>query len=276
VKSTCYDIPVGIRTIFVVAEECARGERQGWHDLVRDHTFIARQLFERYFPTLVPEEENHMVELYRRARANDNAWFRSFSFSNEREFLMQFRELVFTYGREEARVPVPQLSLAQITEIMKGMPLIEREMLWLFIKGYTSGQMAPIILNAAATAEAVKQTADQRLGEILPGSSPDAFNVSARVLMEAAETTRGENCLPLKTFNNLVNGQITWRDREVSEEHIRDCFYCLDRYTSFQEMIRYRKDAVLLTDSQTEKILAALDLPAAKSKGVLARFFSKA
>lgn len=267
---------MGIRTIFVVAQECARGERLGWHDFVRDHTFLARQLFQRYFPTLVPEEDSHIVELYRRARAHDNAWFRSFSFSNEREFLMHFRELVFTYGREEARVPAPQLSLEQVAEIMKGMPLIEREMLWLFVKGYTAEQMAPIILNAAVTASAVKQTADQRLGEILPGSSPDAFNVSARVLMEAAEKTRGENCLPLKTFNNLVNGQITWRDRELAEQHIRDCFYCLDRYTSFQEMIRYRKDSVPLTDSQTEKILSTLDLPAPKTKGVLARLFSKA
>lgn len=267
---------MGIRTIFVMVEECARGERLGWQQFVRDHTFIARQLFERYFPTLVPEEENHIVGFYQRARANDDAWFRSFSFSNEREFLMQFRELVFTYGREEARVPVPQLSLEQIAEIMKDMPLVEREMLWLFVKGYTAGQMAPIILNAVVTAEAVKQTADQRLGQILPGSSPDAFNVSARVLMEAAEKTRGENCLPMKTFNNLVNGQITWRDREVSEQHIRDCFYCLDRYTSFQEMIRYRKDAVPLTEPESEKILAQLDLRAPKPKGMLSRLFSKA
>jgi hypothetical protein len=41
-------------------------------------------------------------------------------------------------------------------------------------------------------------------------------------------------------------------------------------------MIRYRKDAVSLSDAQTEKILAGLNLPAAKSKGMLSRFFSKA
>lgn len=267
---------MGIRTIFVMAEECARGEPQGWHEFVRQHTFIARNLFERYFPTLLPELDQHTLQLYLRARAQDNAWFKSFSFANEREFLMHFRELVFTYGREEARVPVPQLSLAQIQEIMKPMPVVEREMLWMFVKGYTAAQMASIIMNAAATAEGVKQVADQRLGEILPGSSPDAFNVSARVLMEAAEKTRSENCLPVKTFNNLVNGQISWRERELAEQHIRDCFYCLDRFTSFQEMVRYRKDAVPLDDLHTAKLLAQLDLPAAKTKGMLSRFFSRA
>jgi hypothetical protein len=267
---------VGIRTIFLMAEECARGERQGWQEFVRDHTFITRRLFERYFPTLVPELDRHVVQLYLRARAQDNAWFQSFHFANEREFLMHFRELVFTYGREEARVPVPELTLTQVEEIMKGMPVVEREMLWLFIRGYSAEQMAPMIMNAAATAEAVKKVADQRLGEILPGSSPEAFNVSARVLMEAAEKTRGENCLPVKTFNNLVNGQITWRERELAEEHIRDCFYCLDRFASFQEMVRYRKDAVPLDEAQTETILAELNLPPAKTKGVLARLLSRA
>jgi hypothetical protein len=156
------------------------------------------------------------------------------------------------------------------------MPLVEREMLWLFIRGYSAEQMAPMILNAAATADAVKKVADERLGQILPGSSPEAFNVSARVLMEAAEKTRSENCLPVKTFNNLVNGQISWRERELAEQHIRDCFHCLDRFASFQEMIRLRKDAVPLNDQRTETILAQLDLPPAKSKGVLARLLSKA
>jgi len=68
------------------------------------------------------------------ARANQNEWFRKISFTNEREFLMAFRELVFTYGREVARVPVPQLSLEQVGEIMKDLNVLEREMLWMFIK----------------------------------------------------------------------------------------------------------------------------------------------
>ena len=259
-----------------MAQECARGERRGWQEFVRLETIIAQAIFHRYFPTLVPDLDRHIVQLYLRARANDNAWFKSFSFSNEREFLMHFREFLFTYGREQARVPVPQLTLAQVEEIMKGMPLVEREMLWLFIRGYSAEQMAPMILNAAATADAVKKVADERLGQILPGSSPEAFNVSARVLMEAAEKTRSENCLPVKTFNNLVNGQISWRERELAEQHIHDCFHCLDRFASFQEMIRLRKDAVPLNDQRTETILAQLDLPPAKSKGVLARLLSRA
>src|SRR5689334_19214689 len=128
---------MAIRTVFLMKEECARGERQGWQEFVRDYAPLARTLLQQYFPTLAPEMEANVRALFERARANQNEWFRNVSFSNEREFLMSFRQLVFAYAREAARVPVPQLSPEQVREIMKDLPVTEREMLWLFIKGYT-------------------------------------------------------------------------------------------------------------------------------------------
>ena len=266
---------MAIRTVFLMKEECARGERQGWQEFVRDHTPLAKRLLQQYFPTLAPEMDMHLRAVFGRARANQNEWFRNVSFTNEREFLMAFRQFVFAYGRETARVPVPQLSLDQVREIMKDLPVTEREMLWLFIKGYTAPQIARMMSDAENTAEKVKSIADERLKQLLPATTPDAFSISARVLMEEAEKTKSEQCVALKTFNNIVNGQITWRERELAEEHIRDCFNCLDRFTAFQEMIRLRKDAKPLEEAEVEPILEQLHLPPAKGKGVLARLFAK-
>jgi hypothetical protein len=266
---------MAIRTVFLMKEECARGERQGWHEFARDYAPLVKTLLHQYFPTLVPEMDTHVLALLQRARANQNDWFRNVSFSNEREFLMAFRQLVFAYGREVARVPVPQLSLDQVREIMKDLPVTERQMLWLFIKGYTAPQIARMMRDAEATAEEVKRIADQRLKQLLPATTPDAFSISARVLMQEAEKAGSEQCLALKTFNNILNGQISWRERELAEEHIRDCFNCLDRFTAFQEMIRLRQDAEPLAENEVEPLLAALNLPAAKGKGMLARLFAK-
>jgi hypothetical protein len=188
---------------------------------------------------------------------------------------MLFRELVFAYGREVARVPVPELSLEQVRSIMSDLPVWEREVLWLFIKGYDAGRIGPMMMNTGATAQAAKDIADQRLAQVLPGATADAFNVSARVLIAEAEKTGGESCLALKTFNNLVNGQVSWRERELAEQHIRDCFYCIDRYTSFLEMIRLRKDAQPLVEPAVQAILAHLNLPAEKGKGLLSKLFAK-
>ena len=256
-------------------EECARGERQGWQEFARDYVPLTKTLLQQYFPTLSPEMDAHVAAVLQRARANQNEWFRNVSFSNEREFLMAFRQLVFAYGREAERVPVPELSLDQVREIMKDLPVTERQMLWLFIKGYTAPQIARMMRDAEATAEQVRKIADERLKQLLPATTPDAFSISARVLMQEAEKTQSDQCVALRTFNNILNGQISWRERELAEEHIRDCFYCLDRFTAFQEMIRLRQDATPLPENQVEPLLATLNLPPAKGKGVLARLFSK-
>src|SRR5579883_56967 len=267
---------MAVRTIFSMAEECARAERSGWHDFVRDYAPVARTLLIHYFPSLSPDIEQHVIGVFARAYANGCEWFRQLRFQNEREFAMSFRELVFSYGRSVARLPKPEISLDQFSEVVKDLPVVERQLLWLFVKGYNAQQIAPMMMNAEATANAVKEIADNRLAEVLPEASSAAFTVSARALMESAEQTKGEQCLALRTYNNLVNGQITWRERELAEQHMSDCFYCLDRYTGYQEMIRINKDREPLVEADVERVLRAVGVePAEKKKELFARLLAK-
>ena len=249
-----------------------RGEARGWEEFARGHGWIAAQLLARYFPTLTPEADQHLAALFQRTRAGDAAWFRSLTFSNEREFAMAFRQLVFTYGREAARLPLPAAPLEQFQAAVAKLPLMEREILWLQIEGYDAGEIAAILASAAATAVAATRAVGEKLGSVLP-AAPDARALAARSLMEAAEKARTESCLPLKTFNNLVNGQLTWRERELAEEHILSCLYCLDRFTAFQEMIRYLRDLQPLPDHQVNALQASLDLRQPR-KGLFSRIFS--
>jgi len=265
---------MSIRTIFQMSEDCARGERQGWYEFVRDYAPLAHALLLHYFPALAPELPQHVIGVFQRAREENNNWFGTIHFTNEREFLMAFRELVFAYGRENARLPAPPVSLEQMHAVMADLTVVERELLWLFVKGYTAEQIAPMMMNAAATAQAVKDKADQKLAAILPSANADSFRLSARVLMEEAERRHGEKCLPLRTFNNLVNGQITWRERELAEQHISECLNCLDRYTAFQEMIRLRKDLTPLQQSEIDAILHPLGIGKAQ-KSVLAKLLAR-
>jgi len=258
-----------------MAQDCAANERLGWQEFVRDYTEITERLLDHYFPLLHPELEQHALGVFQRAHANSNAWFKEVTFQNEREFLMAFRELVFAYARTVARVPTPELSLEQFREIVKDLSVVEREIMWLFMKGYTAAQISPMMMNAEATSNAVKAVADQRLKDLFPAMAADAFNISARTLIEAAEKTNTPECLPLKTFNNIVNGQISWRERDVAEQHIRDCFYCIDRFTSFQEMIRMKKDAKAAPEAKVDAALAALGFGASKKKGLLAKMLGK-
>lgn len=292
-----------IRTIFSMVEDCARGERQGWMEFVRDFAGIARALLAQYFPDLRPEVGPHVLGVFQRASAQDGAWFAGLKFSNEREFMMAFHDLIFAYGREReptlrqaqsglagealltrqganhggaaARVlAAPAITLEQLRAVMKDLNLLERELLWLIIKGYDAPRIAAMMMNAASTAEAVQRIAGERLAPLVPASSPGTLRDSARMLMELAEQSQTDQCLALKIFNNLVNGQISWRERELAEEHMVNCFYCIDRFTTFQEMIRLRKDEPALAAPQVEAILAKLPCGAAKPRGMLSRLFA--
>ena len=256
-----------------MAEDCARSEPRGWQEFVRGYQELARSLLLNYFPALAPEIGQHLTAVFRRAR--ESAWFPGLAFSNEREFLMAFRDLVFAYGRETARVPGPAVSMEKYRELIRDLSLVEREMLWLSLKGYGAEQIAAMVKNAAATAQAVKCIAEERLAQVLPGAEVDVFRASVLALLEAAAKTRSDECLPWKTFNNLVNGQTSWRERELAEAHIKDCPNCVDCFTSFQEMIRLRKDAPAAAEAEVHAVLAALGLPQAGSRSLMGRLLSR-
>ncbi len=264
---------MAIRTIFRMVEDCARGERLGWMEFVRDFEGITSSLLSHYFPMLVPELDEHVAAVFRRAGAQGGPWFAGLKFTNEREFMMAFRDLVFAYGREQERLPAPEVTLDQVRSVMTDLSLIEREMLWLIIKGYDAPRIAAIMMDAAATAEAVQRIADERLRGLMPAVGPDVL-AAARVLMRLAEQTHTEQCASLKTFNNLVNGQITWRERELAGEHMTACFHCIDRFTTFQEMVQMRKDVAALPTPKIESILAQLPFVSAKNSSVLSRLFA--
>jgi hypothetical protein len=265
---------MAVRTIFTMAEDCAQGKPLGWQEFVRDYQPITRGLLLNYFPALAPDAGSHVTAVFRRAQ--ESAWFRGLAFSNEREFLMAFRDLVFAYGRAAARVPAPAISLQDYSKLTLDLSLVEREMLWLRVKGYGAAQIGAMLMNAAATAEAVESIARQRLPQVVPGADVDIFRASVVALLEAAAGTRSDQCLPWKTFNNLVNGQTSWRERELAEAHIKDCPNCIDRFTSFAEMIRLRRDAHPASEAEIRPVLTVLGIPHSGSRSLLDRLFSRA
>ncbi len=253
-----------------MAEDCARGERVGWCEFARDYAPVGRALLGHYFPTLRPDLNDHVTGVFQRARAEANAWFRDLQFANEREFLMAFRALAFGYARPVARMPAPELSIEHARELLRGFPVVQRELFWMYVKGYDAPQTAAILMNADATAAAVQKAGADRFAQLVPGGRPEG---AVTTLLEAAEKAHTPECLSLKTCNNLVNGQISWQDRDRAERHIGECVHCLDRFTSFQEMIWYRQAAQPAGESDVRATLAGLALP--PGKGVLARLFSK-
>jgi hypothetical protein len=260
---------MAIRTIFTMAEDCAAGQRQGWFEFVRDYGTIARTLMAHYFPGLATDIHQHLKTAFVRANSEDNAWFRSLRFSNEREFAMEFRGFIFAYGRETDRIPLPVLSADALDRAQDSLTLLQRQLFWIYLRGWNAAQASAILISAPNTAQETKALADERIAGMLPaGSATDRFTV-ARVAIEVADGGKTADCLSWKTTNNIINGQIAWRERELAEIHMAGCIQCLNAFTAFQEMIWLRKSAEPLPEPEVANILKGLRLRA--PKGLLSR-----
>ncbi len=262
---------MAIRTIFTTAADCERDEALGWQEFVASCAPLARRLLEHYFPSLQPELDAHVTHVFRQAHKDDNAWFAGLHFANEREFLMAFRELVFACARPAARIPTPEVSVEQARALLSDLPVVERELLWMLVKGYDARQTADILMNTDATATALDEKSRERVAQLAPGGRGSG---ATRALLELAENARTADCPPLKTFNNLINGQISWHERDRAERHMGECLYCVDRFTAFQEMIWLGRHNHPLSQPEVQRIIGELGLPR-KKKGIVARLFPK-
>jgi hypothetical protein len=248
--------------------------KQGWVEFVRDYAPIARTLLSHYFPALMPDLDLAVSDVFARAHVNGNAWFQSLRFTNEREFAMTFRNLVFESGRSQARLPGPDIPADSIFALLNGLSLVQRQFFLLFLSGWQVYEASRILMNASATAEETKKAADDRLAS-LPGGQVERAAITL-LAIEAAQTRGGADCLTWKTFNNLVNGQISWNSRDAAEQHMTNCVHCLEAFTAFQEMIWLRKETTTFSDQEIQGLIEKLHIRGGVSKGLFSRILSRA
>lgn len=259
-----------IRTIFDTVRDCTRNERQGWVEFIGNYEPMARTVLTLYFPALLHDLDTAVAAVFLRAHGEENAWFQALQFTNEREFAFAFRELLVDHGNTTARLPLPALSAGLIDKMMEGLATIQRELFWVFLRGYSVEQASAILMNASATAAQTHDVMNEHLTKAFPGVERALVLQAA---MNTARSTATADCLCLKTFNNLINGQIAWHDRERAEEHIARCLNCLDRFTAFQESIWLRRTMGAAAEQVVQQVLSHLKIYGVK-KSMFGKLFS--
>lgn len=266
---------MAIRTVFSTIEDCSQGRYLGWYEFLRDYAPLAEALLSHYFPALASDLDASVLDVFSRARAEGNVWFRSLNFANEGEFAMAFRDLVFTSGRTAAQMPAPGVSAEEILVLLDGLTLVQREFFWTFLKGWGVQQASAMLMDASATARQTDNITSERLSRLSPTVLAERSAI-AIMAIEAAQSHKGAECLRWKTVNNLLNGQLSWSDREIAERHMSGCVGCVDAFTAFQEMIWLRRQAVPLPAEEVEALANKLNIRPPAAKGLLAKFLSRA
>jgi len=100
---------------------------------------------------------------------------------------------------------------------------------------------------------------------------PAAWLEFLRLVRAAA----GKECVPLRQFVRIFDGQATWYDKAPAEEHVATCPHCLERWTSLREVIYWRAKAEPLSAAEADEFLSALPIRSASPvrKSLLSRLF---
>lgn len=253
---------------------CQNGEREAWGEFARRYSPYAIFILEHSFPELAQEISGHLNRIFAQTREGD--FFSAFQGRREREFLMHFRRQVWDYGLSMTAVSETPMDRELLEKITDGFSMTQQQILWMNLQGVAAPTAAAILLVDATTVAEVLQKANINLRALLDRWSAGTLAESGRSLVRAARSWSGSDCLSDNVFGKMIDGQMSWQDREKIERHVRSCFYCVDRVTACREVVYCLRKLPLAEERDVSRILAAVGIHAnEKKKGLLSKLFSK-
>ena len=265
---------MAVITYHTILSGCPKGEPECWKEFARGYSPYATFVLEHSFPELKQDVAGHVDRIFAKTREGD--FFQAFQGRREREFLLHFRELVCDYGWSLTKIPETLIDREMIAKITDGFSLIQREILWASLKGIDISLAHAILRVDESTVTEVFQKANANLRGLMDRWSENTLAGSGQSLLRAVRDWGGQECLDNDTYGKIVDGQISWRDREKAEQHVRSCFYCIDRFTSYQEVVYCLRKLPAAAEADVSRILAAVGISTEEErKGLLSKLFSK-
>ncbi len=254
---------------------CRNSERESWGEFALRYSPYAIFILEHSFPELTQEISGHVDRIFVQTREGD--FFTVFQGRRERDFLMHFRRLVWDYGLSMTPVPETPMNRELLEKVTDGFSMTQQQILWMNLQGVAAPTAATVLLVDVATVTEVLKKANTNLRALLDRWSVNTLAESGRSLVQAARNWSGSDCPSDSVFGRMIDGQISWHDREKLERHVRSCFYCIDRFTACREVVYCMRKLPLAEEKDVSRILAAAGISATeKKKGLLSKLFSKA
>src|SRR5579875_2506527 len=122
-------------TFHKIVTGCEAGEREAWRAFLADYTPLILQLSRIHLPTC-PDSMHLWQQLLDEVCAENFKILHSFGHQSEREFLTD----------------LDSLTVEQLRELVKGLPLLHQEVLFLKLSGYSDRTLEQILRVTPAAA----------------------------------------------------------------------------------------------------------------------------
>jgi len=211
---TCYDM----------VRDCREDRAEGWRYLAVNYVPVIRNLLAHYALPPAPSVESILATLKR----PESSLFQSMEPSPERWFLSELRQKVLA----ELQFPAPEydLDLEAAAAALAPLTVTEKQAAWTEGMGYTPEEAGAMLRMAPATVAKIRDRAAELLRGHVDSWRRSLLRENGPQLGRAAAEARTGECLPVKTFLDVLDGRTSWSGRDQMERHVTGCFHCVDHF----------------------------------------------
>jgi hypothetical protein len=251
-----------VYTCFEMIRDCRANRPEGWSYFITNYLPVIPKIARHYRP----DSNVAAGDLLLAIRNPQSSLFASLEPAPERPFLAELRQHVLSALDAAFAVPAPEMAvdLEALTAALEPLTLLEKEAVWLETMHYDSAETATMLHSAPATIEKIREQAGERLRAKVDNWRAPLLADNGRQLGRAAVIATPE-CLPPKTFLDLIDGRTTWRGREDMERHVRACWHCIDHFCRLLEIVELLRGIQPLGAAEAEPYRKLLGIAPTKS-----------
>ncbi|MGB7623849.1 MAG: hypothetical protein WBN92_16000 [Terriglobia bacterium] len=270
-------------TFHEMLEGCREGDPSACIQLVQSYLPLLDFGVDHYFPWLSPDRDQIIRELLGTTLVKPGGLLTTFQGTWEREFLFEWRRLTLEgcYARALLGNPVAASPLQrdELASLLKNLPLLHQELIWFHLCHIPAEEVVQILSMRSEVAEPILAKALPRdVGMKWTSQSDERIPLMPPRLLIEIDSERGDDCVSVKLWSKIIDGQALWSEKEKADGHTTNCLCCLSTLTALKETIFKLRTLPGADPLQVQKIVAAAwDRPAVKKSSgtTLGRLFKK-
>jgi hypothetical protein len=220
-----------IYTCYEMIGDCRANRPEGWRYFAANYVPAIRGLLAHY----ATDDEGLLERVLASIRRPESGLFSSMEPVPERPFVAELRQQ--TLAELPETEPEMDLSLETLAEAFASLTMVEKQAAWIEGMQYPAEETGAMLRMAPATVAKIRE----RAAELLRGKSDSwrrsLLRENGRPLGRSAAAARSPECLPAKTFLDVLDGRMSWASREELERHVTECFHCIDHFCRMAEVI---------------------------------------
>ena len=224
-----------IYTCYEMIRDCREGRAQGWRYFAATYIPAIRKLLAHYRAG-EPADQAAVERVLLALHGPESALFQSLEPAPERHFVAQLRQKVLEQLAPAAPAAVA-VDLETVAVALEPLTLVEKQAAWFETMLYAPPETGSFLRMAPATVAKIRDKAADFMRAKVDSWSRGILQDSGRALGRAAAAASSSECLPPKTFLDMLDGRATWQGREELERHATGCWHCIDHFCRLVEVV---------------------------------------